>query len=101
MKKALTIISILVFSLSISTMPAQEKVNNSSQMTEIIGKVISVRLCYLKIFSGSLTVKDEKGMDHIIKASSKILEGIRTGDSVYVKVEDGKAKSIIKLWRSG
>ena len=101
MKKVLTIIATLAFSLSTSAMHAQEKANNPSQMTEIIGKVISVRPCYLKIFSGSLTVKDEEGMEHIIKASSKILEGIRVGDSVYVKVEDGKAKSIIKLWKSG
>ena len=95
------LVIVLAFSISNSAMPAKEKVTDSPQVTEIVGKVISLRPCYLKFFSGSLTVKDEEGMEHIIKTSSKILDGIRVGDSVYVKVEDGKAKSIIKLWKSG
>jgi len=95
------LVIVLAFSISNSAMLAQEKANNFSHMTEIVGKVTSVSPCYLKIFPGSLTVKDEDGMDHIIKAPSKILDGIRLGDSVYVKLEDGKAKSIIKLWKSG
>ncbi|HEY7535872.1 MAG TPA: hypothetical protein VH878_07990 [Thermodesulfobacteriota bacterium] len=98
MNKILTVMAILVFSLSTFE---QEKLNNNSQSTEIVGKVISVNPCHLIIFSCSFKVRDEEGIEHVIKASSKILEGISVGDNVYVKVDDGKAKSIVKLWKSG
>jgi ribosomal protein L35AE/L33A len=95
------LVTVLAFSFSNSAMLTKENVTNPSQVTEIIGKVVSVKPSHLKIFSGSLTVKDEEGKKQVIKASSKILDGIRVGDSVDVKVENGKAKSIIRLWGSG
>ncbi|MBI2485711.1 MAG: hypothetical protein HYW01_01885 [Deltaproteobacteria bacterium] len=72
---------------------------DTSQTNEIIGQVKSVKQGYLKILPGSLIVKDTEGRKHLIKASSKSLEGIRAGDSVEVKAKNGKAKFIIKLSR--
>ena len=94
----LIVFRILTFSISSSTRLAKGELAKPSEETEVIGKVISVKPSHLRIFFGSLTVKDEQGEKHIVRASSKVLTGIRVGDSIDIIMENGKAKSIIKIW---
>jgi len=50
----------------------------------------------------NFTIKDEANKSHLIKASdSKILEGLKVGDSVNVKLENEKAVLIQKLEGDG
>ena len=56
----------------------------------------------IKVDTLDLALKDEKGRDHLIKASdSKVLQGIGIGDSVNVKLENEKAVLIQKLEGDG
>ncbi|HEX3034250.1 MAG TPA: hypothetical protein VHT73_03830 [Thermodesulfobacteriota bacterium] len=94
----LIVFRILTFSISSSKRLAKGELTKPSEETEIIGKVISVKPSHLRIFSGSLTVKNEQGEKRLVRASSKALEGIKVGDSIDITMEKGKAKSIIKIW---
>ncbi len=45
-----------------------------------------------------LTLKDEAGKSHLVRAAGpKLLEGIKVGDKVVVQIENGKATSIQKV----
>jgi len=56
----------------------------------------------IKVDTLDLALKDEKGRDHLIKASdSKVLQGISIGDSVSVKLDGGKAVLIQKVEDEG
>jgi Cu/Ag efflux protein CusF len=59
--------------------------------TELTGEITNIR-------GQILMLKDEAGKESMIRATDpKMLEGLKVGDRVTVKLENGKATSIQKL----
>jgi hypothetical protein len=77
-----------VSSFAATTKPSTKQV--AAAPKEIKGAVT-------KVTAKTLTVKDEAGKSHLIRATAKLLEGIKVGDNVDVKEEKGKATSIEKV----
>ncbi len=58
--------------------------------TEITGQVTH-------IMGHTLTVEDKSGKNHLVRfTGKKQLEGLKAGDMVHIKMENGKAVSIQK-----
>ncbi|GBD39741.1 hypothetical protein HRbin37_02027 [bacterium HR37] len=63
----------------------------ANPVQELKGEVVHIK-------DGLFTVKDETGKSHILKAADpKMLEGIKEGDKVEVKIEERKVTSIRKV----
>jgi len=59
--------------------------------TEVKGEIIRVK-------GHTLTLKDEAGKEHLVRAAeTKMFEGLKVGDRVDVKLENGKAISVEKI----
>lgn len=65
---------------------------NKAVTSKLAGKVVM-----MNIQTGSLKLKDEKGIEHKIKVAGKHLMGINPGDKVEVEIRKGKTKSVTKL----
>jgi len=88
---ALIALALALTGVSSFAMTKQHTSQVATAPTEIKGQVTH-------IMGHTLTVKDEEGKTHTFKASDpKSLEGIKVGDKVDVKLENGKAISIEKV----
>ncbi len=60
-------------------------------------KKLAGEVVMINILTGSFKLKDEKGVEHKIKAAGKHLMGINPGDEVEVEIRKGKTKSVTKI----
>ena len=88
---ALIALALALTGVSSFAMTKQHTLQVATAPTEIKGQVTH-------IMGHTLTVKDEAGKIHTIKAAdSKSLEGIKVGDKVDVKLENGRPASIQRI----
>ncbi len=88
--KRLSIFGLITLGLILGALGSFAK-TKANPVHELKGEVIHIK-------DGLFTVKDETGKSHILKASDpKLLEGIKEGNKVEVKVEEGKVTSIRKV----
>ncbi|MGH7800897.1 MAG: hypothetical protein ACREOW_09760 [Thermodesulfobacteriota bacterium] len=88
---ALIALTLALTGVSSFAMTKQHTSQVATAPTEIKGEVT-----YIK--GHSLIVKDEAGKIHMVKAADpKALEGIKVGDNVDVKLENGKVVSMRKI----
>jgi len=88
---ALIALALALTGVSSFAMTKQHTSQVATAPTEIKGVVTHIN-------GLSLTVKDEAGKTHMVKAADpKVLEGIQVGSKVDVKLENGKAASIQRI----
>ena len=70
----------------------QEVAGETDKLKEITGEVTQIN-----IGGHTLTVEDKSGKNHLVRfTGKKQLDGLKAGDMVHIKMENGKAVSIQK-----